>query len=269
MIYYARAVLTLANIHVGSVPERPAVEKRSMLDNVFMYEDASAADVYDLIYQDRKDYGAEAATVAALIRARRPDAASILDVACGTGAHLEEFARHFRRAEGVDLSESMSALARRRLPGVPLHRGDMRSFRIDARFDAVVCMFSSIGYLSTTEDLDRALSSMSRHLTPGGVVVVEPWWTPETFADRYVSGHVVTRDGRTVARVSHSTRDGDVTRMEIHYLVADGEGIRHHSEIDRLTLYTAEQYEDAFVRAGAKVEYVPNAGPGYYVGVWP
>ena len=75
--------------------------------------------------------------------------------------------------------------------------------------------------------------------------------------------------GGGVARASRSVRDGDVTRMEIHYLTADADGIRHRSEIDRLTLFTRDQYEMAFVQAGGKVEYVPAAGPGFFVGVWP
>jgi ubiquinone/menaquinone biosynthesis C-methylase UbiE len=233
-----------------------------------MYDSDSAADLYDLLYLDRKDYRAEAGTVAELIRSRRPDARALLDVACGTGTHLEVFATLFDRVEGLDLSDSMFHAANRRLPGVPLHLADMRSFRLDARFDAIVCMFSSVGYLSTVDDLDQTLCSMGRHLTPGGVVVIEPWWTVETFIEGYVSGHVVTTEGRAVARISHSTREGDVARMELHYLLADAGGVQHRSEIDRLRLYTREQYEDAFTKAGAKVEYVANAGPGYYVGIW-
>lgn len=233
-----------------------------------MYESESAADLYDLVYQDRKDYRAEAGAVAELIRSRKPDASTLLDVACGTGTHLEAFSRHFEQVAGLELSESMSEVARRRVPQTQLYPGDMHSFQLDAAFDAIVCMFSSIGYLNTVDDLNQTLVSMGRHLKPGGVVAIEPWWTPDTFLENYVSGHVVTKDGHTVARVSHSTREGDVARMEIHYLVADARGVRHRSEIDRLTLFTPEQYESAFTGAGAKVEFLPNGGPGFYVGTW-
>ena len=45
--------------------------------------------LYDAIYQGiGKDYAAESAEITALIRARRPDAVTLLDVACGTGGHL-------------------------------------------------------------------------------------------------------------------------------------------------------------------------------------
>ncbi|MET7581329.1 class I SAM-dependent DNA methyltransferase [Streptomyces microflavus] len=234
-----------------------------------MYENVSAAEMYDLLYQDRKDYRAEAEHVAGLIRAHRPDAGSLLDVACGTGIHLEAFAGLFAQVEGIDLAKPMVEVAAERLPGVPLHLGDMRTFHLDRTFDAIVCMFSSIGYLRSAADLDRTLSAMACHLAPGGVVVIEPWYFPENFLDGHVSGHALTRDNRTITRVSHSTRQGDAVRMELHYVVADSGGVQHRSEIDLLTLFTRDQYEAAYSRAGLKAEYQesPGSGPGFFVGV--
>lgn len=234
-----------------------------------MYENDSAADLYDLLYEDRKDYRAEAEVVAGFVRERQPLAASLLDVACGTGLHLAAFAELFDRAEGVDIAEPMLAVARRRLPATPLHKGDMREFRLGGVFDVVVCMFSSIAYLRSTEDLDRALVTMTEHLAPGAVLVVEPWYFPERFLDGHVSAHALTVAGRAVTRVSHSTREAGVTRMEIHYSVADEmHGVRHRSEIDFLTLFGRDDYEQAFGRAGLKVEYVGTGGtgPGLFVG---
>ncbi len=233
-----------------------------------MYENDRAAEMYDLLYQDRKDYRAEAGRVARLVRAHKPRARSLLDVACGTGVHLAAFADLFERVEGLDLAEPMLEIAARRLPGTELHHGDMRSFGLDGTFDAVVCMFSSIGYLRTEEDLNASVATMARHLTPGGVVVVEPWYFPDTFIDGYVSGHALTRDNRTISRVSRSTREGGATRMEIHYVVADAQGVEHRSEVDLLTLFTRDQYEAAYSRAGLKVDHVAseNSGPGFFVG---
>ncbi|GGQ46682.1 class I SAM-dependent DNA methyltransferase [Streptomyces mutabilis] len=233
-----------------------------------MYENNSAAEMYDLLYQDRKDYRAEAREVAGLIREKKGDAQSLLDVACGTGIHLEAFAGLFDRVEGVDLSRPMLEVAKQRLPDTPLHHADMRDFRLGSSFDAIVCMFSSIGYLRSTQDLNAALRTFAGNLTAGGVVVIEPWYFPQTFLDHHVSGHALTHEGRTITRVSHSTRVGNLTRMELHYVLADREGVQHRSEIDELTLFTPDEYEAAFSQAGLKVDYVASAEarPGYFVG---
>ena len=79
---------------------------------------SASAIVHDLLYESAgKNYELEADELHALIRARRPGAASLLDVACGTGAHLEHLHRHYEVA-GVDMSRSMLEVARNRLPGV-------------------------------------------------------------------------------------------------------------------------------------------------------
>ncbi|MCN9244371.1 class I SAM-dependent methyltransferase [Streptomyces sp. RY43-2] len=235
-----------------------------------MYE-VDHADVYDLFYLGRgKDYAAEAAAMAELVRSRTPGAASLLDVACGTGTHLEHFVAQFAEAEGLELSADMLRHARSRIPDVRLHQEDMRDFRLGRTFDAVVSMFSSVGYLRTTAELDGTLRTFAAHLAPGGVVVVEPWWFPETFIEGWVSADVVRKDDRTVARVSHSVREGNATRLEEHFTVADsGLGIRHFSEVHLITLFHQGEYEKAFETAGLRVEYLEGgpSGRGLFVGV--
>ncbi|RBL86362.1 SAM-dependent methyltransferase, partial [Streptomyces cavourensis] len=194
-----------------------------------------SAELYDLLHSARgKDFEGEAAAVAALVGDRKPDAASLLDIACGTGAHLARFAARFPHVEGVELSEPMLDLARARLPGVPLTLGDMRDFDLGRRFDAAVCLFGSLGYVDSADELDSALRSFARHLNPGGVLVVEPWWAPDTFTPGHVSADVVEADGTRVARVSHAslaTPAGDASLMRVHYVVAHPDhGIRHFAE---------------------------------------
>lgn len=231
------------------------------------------ADIYEAIYRGRgKDYRGEAAIVTGQILGRGPQARSLLDVACGTGSHLVHFARDFERVEGLDLTGEMLDIARERVPGVPLHQGDMRKFDLDGTFDAVTCMFGSIGYLVTTGELDAALETLARHLAPGGVLVIEPWWSPDTFTPGHVGGDVVTVDGRTISRVSHTVLHPDrgASRMEVHYVVADSAtGIKSFTDVHVMTLFSEEEYRAAFRRAGLSMEFVPwdQAGPGLLVGV--
>ncbi|MDA3645733.1 class I SAM-dependent methyltransferase [Saccharopolyspora indica] len=232
---------------------------------------SDAAEIYDLLHQSRgKDFEFESEVVAKLIDAHRPDASSVLDVACGTGAHLEFFNRWYAHVEGVDASEPMLDRARVKLPGVRFAPGDMRTFSADRRFDAITCLFCSIAYLPTCEDLGTALERFARHLTPGGVAVVEPWWFPEKFTPGHVAADVVEDGVRTVARVSHASRTDRGNGMDVHYVIAErGAGIRHFAESHTYTPFTREQYETAFANAGFAVEFVEGAqsGRGLFVGV--
>jgi dTDP-3-amino-3,4,6-trideoxy-alpha-D-glucopyranose N,N-dimethyltransferase len=233
---------------------------------------SDTASVYHDFYRERKgkDYAAEAAQLAGLVRDRRPGASSLLDVACGSGSHLEHFVHEFGHVEGLELSADMIAVARPLLPGVALHQGDMRDFALGRRFDAVTCLYSSIGYMADEATLRGTIARFAGHLEPGGVLLVEPWWTPEEFLDRHVAGDVLTVGGRTIARVSHTVRHGDKTRMAVHWTVADAaDGPRHVAETHEMSLFTQDQYEDAFAAAGCSVERLrPGwSGPGLLVGV--
>jgi SAM-dependent methyltransferase len=219
-----------------------------------MYEHSPAA--YDALHYERgKDYRREAEEVVARIRRHRPDAESLLDVACGTGMHLASLARMGFDVEGVELSPEMLAAAAERLPGVPLHRGDMRTFRLDRRFDAVVCLFSAIGYMTTVDDLARALRTMGGHLVDGGVLVVEPWFTPDRWYEGYVHAESTTSGALAVARVSRSWREGDESVIEMRYALARPERTWSFIEVHRMGLFTVDQQLEVYRAVGFDVEH--------------
>jgi SAM-dependent methyltransferase len=230
-----------------------------------MYRDS--ARYYDAIYSF-KDYGAEAAAVSAQIRAHKPDADTLLDVACGTGAHLAHFAREYR-VEGIDLSEEQLAIARARLPGIELHQGDMTTFDLGKTFDAVTCMFSSIGYVGTLDGLDAAIGRMAAHLAPGGVLVVEPWLPPDAFEAGHLSTLFVDEPDIAIARMSISHKEGRRSWFDMEHLVGSADGIEQFVEHHELGLFTVEEQIAAFERAGLRVEHDPDGpiGRGLYVGV--
>jgi ubiquinone/menaquinone biosynthesis C-methylase UbiE len=187
---------------------------------------------YDLLY-GAKDYRTESRKLVALARRYgRSAGRSWLDVACGTGRHLE-FLRRQYSVVGVDRSPQMLRVARKRLPGVRLVRGDMRSFRLGARFDVLSCLFSAIGHLTSEDDLRRTFENFSDHLEPGGVMIVEPWIDPADFVPGTIHAVTYRTPELIVVRVAFSARRGNRTRIRYHYLVAErGRGIRHFQELD-------------------------------------
>lgn len=230
--------------------------------------DRSAA-LYDAIYRGiGKDYAAEAAEIVGLIRARRPDAATLLDVACGTGGHLEHLRGSFA-VEGLEGSAHMAAIARTKLgDGVPVHEGDMRRFDLGRQFDAVTCLFSSIGYLQTPDELLRGLRTMARHLVPDGVLVLDPWFFPDAWIDGHVVAHAATDDEIAIARVSVSHRLGRISLLDYHYTVATAEGVDRFTERHELALFTQQEYETALAEAGfvdVTFDPVPLLGRGRFV----
>ena len=227
-----------------------------------------SADLYDLVY-GFKDYAAEARRLDELIRERRPEARSLLDVACGTGKHLAELSDSYPDVAGLDLDEALLAVARERLPHITFHHGDMTSFDLGRRFDAITCLFSSIGYTLTEARLHRAIGTMARHLEPGGVLIVEPWLDPSDWIPGHL--HLLTVDEPDVklSRASVAGLEQEVSIVDFHYLVATRAGVEYFTEHHELGLFTREQYRGAFEAAGLDVVHDEEGliGRGLYVGV--
>ena len=232
----------------------------------------NTAHVYDLVHEfSGKDYAAESTSLVQQIRFRVPGARTLLDVACGTGGHLVHLRDDFE-VMGVDLDDNMLAEARKRLPGVELVEADMRSFDLDRDFDAVVCLFSSIGYLPDRDALREAIGCMTGHLSPGGVLIVDGWVRPEAWKDPGSVNVVSGKKGDiAVARVGRSERRGDKTVLELHHLVGTRDGVDHLVDRHEMTLFAEDDYLDAFRIAGLDVEAVegPFADRGRYAGVKP
>lgn len=224
-----------------------------------MYQ-ADYSQIYDAIYESRgKDYRVESMEVADLVHARKRDASTMLDVACGTGGHLRFLRQRFDHTAGLDISSDMLAVAQTRFPGIPMHQGDMRDFALTETYDAVICMFSSIGYLRSTADLNRAVDRLANHLEPNGVLVIEPWFFPEYFIPGYIAADVVRCEQWAASRVSHSVRTDNNVDITVHYVIAEAQkGVRHLTETHPMALFTRQQYENAFVLAGLTVEYLTS-----------
>jgi len=225
-----------------------------------------SARLYDAVYASIRDYPREAAELDRLIQQRRPGARTLLDVACGTGAHLEHLTGY--KPEGLDLDPEMLAIARQRLPNTVFHEGDMADFDLGKRYDAVVCMFSSVGYVRIEDRLRSAIAALARHLEPGGVVVVEPWLSPDDWRDGHVGAVFIDKPELKIARMNVAARDGNVSIVDFEYLVGTPDGIERFTEHHELGLFTIEQYLEAFRAAGVEVDHDPEGpmGRGLYVG---
>ncbi|HEY8298334.1 MAG TPA: class I SAM-dependent methyltransferase [Candidatus Baltobacteraceae bacterium] len=231
-----------------------------------------SAKYYDALYKALgKDYATEAQRISEIVADRkRSDGNALLDVACGTGKHLEALRDRFA-AEGLDIDRNLLAIASERNPGLPMHLADMISFNLGKRFDAILCLFGSIGYAPNLVRLEQTLQTFAKHLKPGGVVVLEPWFTPEQWDDGHVNALYVDEPGLKIARMNVSRRDGNVAVLHFHYMVASRDGIRNFTEPHRITLFTHEQYANAFRNARLTVSFdeIGLTGRGLFVGTAP
>ena len=199
---------------------------------------------------------------------KRSPGNSLLDVACGSGQHVN-FLKHRYDVEGLDLEGGTAAIARQRNPGVTFHQGDMTDFELSRTFDAITCLFSAIGYATTESMLRRAIACMSKHLKPGGVLLIEPWFDPDTYCAGTVHATFVDRPDLKIARMNVSEVKDGISVIDFHYLIGTASGIERYEERHELGLFTHEQYTAALCDNGLEVTYDPKGvtDRGLYIGV--
>jgi len=217
----------------------------------------ASADYYDLLYSTFKNYAAEAAAIAALLRRLNPACRTVLDVACGTGEHVKRLAADGFEVDGLDLSPAFVAIARAKHPAGRFFVADMTDFHVPHRYDAVLCLFSSIGYVKTLGRVEAALRCFREHFAPGGFVVVEPWFPPGVLDTTRVFRNTAESDGVRIERAAHNEVDGRLSRLHFDYHITDATGTRHASEVHELGLFTTDEMLAAFRGAGLDVEHDP------------
>lgn len=237
-----------------------------------MYDEL--AKYYDRIYSEDR-YEAEGLRLREVLRRYGPSPArTLLDVACGTGGHIQYLQRWYD-CRGIDASEPMLRLARRRLPAVPFTRGRMESFRLDERFDVITCLFSAIGYVRTRSALEATLRNFARHLRPGGIAVIEPWLAPEAYRRGHTHLTTYNTPELRLARMSVGERRGRESIIDFHYLIATpGRPVRYLRDPHVMGLFTTPETLERLRRAGLRGRHLrrglsPNHDRGLFLGVRP
>jgi SAM-dependent methyltransferase len=199
------------------------------------------ADYYDKFYW-AKDYAREVDFLARVFARYGVKVRDILEVASGTGSHARILVDKGFRVTGIDINEEMLRIARAKLGGrAEFIRGDMRKLEDSVsggRYDAVVCLFSSISYNQTISDLAKTLASMYECTKPGGLLAFDTHFTRRIFMDGY-RGEDIFDDGNAMgARLSISKRRGNLGELSFSYLIHEGQKtILLRNDVHRLGLF--------------------------------
>lgn len=114
-----------------------------------------------------------------LLEAAAPPVRTLLELGSGGGNNASHMKHRFELTL-VDLSPAMLAVSRRLNPECEHIEGDMRSVRLGRLFDCVFIQ-DAICYMTSYEDLCRAIETAAVHCRPGGAALFAPDFVRETF----------------------------------------------------------------------------------------
>jgi ubiquinone/menaquinone biosynthesis C-methylase UbiE len=226
------------------------------------------AKYYDHLYSF-KDYKSEAQKLLEIIKQyRKSSGNTLLDVACGTGRHIEFFREYFETT-GVDLNEEMLQEARARFSDAEFVCSDMSRLSLGKEFDVITCLFGSINYLLSDEELESTIHSFSKHTRPGGIVIIEPMFTKKTVRPGSMGVTCVDLPDAKIARVGTSTIEGDIVYLNFHFLLTTGEQVEHFVDPSPMKVLDKRSVECIMKDNGYSVDFITPglSKEGLFVGV--
>jgi len=184
--------------------------------------------------------------------------ASVLDLCCGQGRHSVQLAKWGLKVTGLDLNPDYVELAQQAAKASKVEietvAADMREIPFANKFDAIVNMYSSFGYLeSEAEDL-KVLESAGKALKADGRLLLD-MLNREWAIDNYVQNDWHTGADGTLY-VERRDLDLATSRMHVHFIVVDPKGGRRESIGHNIRLYTLTEMTRLLERVGMRVTAV-------------
>ena len=227
-----------------------------------------SAELYDLIYAQFKDYEVETEQIYQLIAKHNPNAKDILDIGCGTGQHAYRLTHKYGyQVDGIDIEPAFVDLATKKNPGGTFTVANMADFHLTKKYDVLLCLFSSIGYIDSTDNLQATMNCFMSHVKPQGLLIIEPWFEPGIMTGGKSFMHTAESENLNVCRMSYTELVGIKSILHFEYLIGSEEGLSSFTERHELTLFTREQMTRSLNTAGFNVEYESSglSGRGIYL----
>lgn len=205
-----------------------------------------------------EDYEEEASFIGSLFDTAAIPVRDVLELGSGGGHNAVHLKKRFDMTL-VDLSTTMLEVSQALNPDCEHVRGDMTHLRLGQEFDAVF-IHDAIDYMATEHQLREAIETAFTHCRPGGIVVLAPDHTSETFEVASQQGGTDAPDGRGVRYLEWSwdpDPDDEWTLTEYAFLLRDSSGeVEVVHETHRVGLFSRDVWIRLLVESGFDAEPV-------------
>lgn len=131
------------------------------------------APYYDLMYADRSPREEVDFFCRIFDRHKKNANTRILNLCCGTGIHDQLLVDRGFEVVGIDASEEMLQMAKRKNPGIRYEKGTMSDIKVEGTFGAILCFYNAILYNADEIQMRYALFQAAKLLDNGGVFICD------------------------------------------------------------------------------------------------
>ncbi|HEX9063185.1 MAG TPA: class I SAM-dependent methyltransferase [Clostridia bacterium] len=205
------------------------------------------------MYVNQESYEEEAAQIKMIVDLyKKTSGMELLDIACGTGGHAMYLKENYN-VIGIDLSRAMLNVAKGKMPDVRFIEADMFDFNLGTKYDIILNLYGSICFAESYNQLIDGMKCASMHLKEGGVYILIPWSTADTFNPGIVSKSKNFGDVSYSRMESIQLKPIGKIEVEMHHLIGKDNQIKHFHHTLNLSLFREEEYLFAIKESGLKL----------------
>jgi SAM-dependent methyltransferase len=125
-------------------------------------------DAYDLVFADTYK---KVPFVCELLKKYK--VSSALELGSGSGLFTIPIKEAGFAIEGLELSQEMITFMAQKQGDLPLHQGNIRNYRLNKQYDAILMLSSILVLLNSHEEIEESLQASHEHLPANGLFLLE------------------------------------------------------------------------------------------------
>lgn len=173
-----------------------------------------------------------------------------LDLACGSGAHLEHMVAAGYRCTGLDISPAMIDLATSRCPAADFYLQDMSEVSLGEQQDLVTCFLYSLHYCQPLAKFEQTLRKVYAALAPGGLFCFDAV-DKDTVANDAGHTHHLTHQQRPLQFQTRWFYQGHGETLDLHISIRDGGQCYHEQHL--MSAVSISEVKDSLIALGFEV----------------
>ena len=181
----------------------------------------------------------------------------ILDIACGTGSTAILLAKKGYTVSGSDRAMEMlfwaREKARRQKVNVHLWQQDMRELTVSQPYDAALCLYDSINYITTAEEMKMVFTNVSEALIPGGMFIFDVTTEYNIVKHFHRQTFAESRDDFSYIWRNLYFHREKVCKTILTFFLREEDGYSKYEELHMQKIYTVSQVKKMLEQTGYKL----------------